>query len=144
MPTIQEMTERPLIYETDPLLEQIKDLQFYFDWLNKAGWQPSQADLDYYRLHLNRIKPLEDAWRAKRREHMISQARPFLEYVNPIHAKMHKYMPDISEELFELLAIYDAACEFYVSMEFGKWVDCQAVRAESKIRQFINQTMGGK
>lgn len=141
MPTIQEMTERPLIYETDPLIEQIKDLQFYFDWLNKSSFQPTQADLDYYRLHLHRIQPLEDAWRTKRREHMIAQARPFLEYVNPIHAKLSKRMPDLAERLFELLDIYDAACEFYVSLEFGKWVDSQASCAEQAIRKFINETI---
>lgn len=142
MPTIQEMTERPLIYDTDPLIEQIKDLQFYFDWLNKAAFQPTQTDWDYYRLHLNRIKPLEDAWRSKRRNHMISQARPFLEWVNPIHAKIAKRLPDVAERIFELLDIYDAACEFYVSLESSPWSDSQALRAEHAIRKLINENNG--
>lgn len=141
MPTIQEMTERPLIYETDPLIEQIKDLQFYFDWVNKSTFQPTQSDWDYYSEHLNRIKPMEDAWRSKRREHMISQARPFLEYVNPIHAKLSRRKPALAEQVFHLLDIYDAACEFYVSLEFGKWVDSQAVRAEKAIRTFIKENV---
>lgn len=135
----ETMMDRPEIHETDPLIEQLKDLEFYLNWINKLGFQPSQADWDYYRAHKARLAPLEADWRSKRRAHMIDQSRPFLEYVNPIHAKLSRRMPEVSEELFNLLSIYDSACEFYVSLEFGYWKDCQAVRAEQAIRRFIKE-----
>lgn len=136
---VDSMQDRPQIYETDPLIEQLKDLDFYFKWINKLGFQPAQSDWDYYLSHKNRLEPLESAWRSKRRDHMIAQARPFLDFVNPINAKISRRFPEISEEIFNLLSIYDAACEFYVSLEFGLWTDCQAVRAEQALRKFIQE-----
>lgn len=139
MPSVHDMKDRPEIYETDPLIEQLKDLDFYFQWINKSNFQPAQSDWEYYLEHKRRLQPLEDAWRAKRRAHMITQARPFLEYVNPIHAKLSKRMPEISQELFRLLDIYDAACEFYVSLESETWTNSQALRAEQAIRRIIKE-----
>lgn len=137
----ETMMDRPEIHETDPLIEQLKDLDFYLSWINKLGFQPSQADWEYYLSHKHRLAPLEADWRTKRRAHMIEQARPFLEYVNPIHKKFSEFHPETSEELFDLLSIYDSACEFYVSLEFGYWTDSQAVRAEHKIKQFIKEAL---
>lgn len=130
---------RPQIGDDAPLIVQLQDLDFYYKWINSRPWQPSQADWDYYRAHKARLAPLEADWRAKRRAHMIAQARPFLEYMNPIHAKMAIQMPDICEDLFNLLSIYDSACEFYVSLEFGYWKDSQALRTEGQIRLFVKK-----
>lgn len=132
---------RPQIDDKAPLVIQIQDLDFYYKWINSRPWSPTQDDFDYYRLHLHRIQPLEDAWRAKRREHMISQARPFLEYVNPIHSKLARRKPALSEEVFKLLDIYDAACEFYVSLEFGKWTESQALRADQAVRKLLKENL---
>lgn len=130
---------RPQIDEAAPLIVQIQDLAFYYRWINSRPWTPTQDDLDYYREHMHRLEPLESAWRSKRREHMLAQAKPFLEWVNPIHKKMSIQMPDVFEDLYPLLDIYDSACTFYVELDFCKWTDSQAVRAENAIRKFIQE-----
>lgn len=135
------MEGRPTIYSTDPLIEQFKDLDFYFNWVNTLGFQPARSDWDYYRQHELRLRPLIDAWRAKRREHMILQSRSFLEYVNQIHKQFSELQPELCEELFNLMIIYDAACEFYVHKEYGIWADSQAVMAAAAIRRLIQGSL---
>lgn len=133
------MDSHPVIDHDAPIPEQLEQLQFYYTWLNNCPFSPPQSYFDYYRDQKARIDPLENQWRTKREDHMKTAARAFLDEISPIHKQWSVRCPELSEELFNLISIFDAACVFYVWKDSCTWDNSPAIRALYKIKQFIRE-----